>query len=260
MTLSALDLLVVLTGPAAGSFVALLADRLPRGEAVVLTRSRCRSCDVTLGARDLVPVLSWILRRGRCARCGAPIPGWLVQAELAGFGLGIAAVLLTDDGLQTGLAAGVLWCLLALILTDLRHFRLPDVLTAALFVLGVGLTLAGAGPLDTTFAPADRLAAALLGAALGAGSFAALRWGYRRYAGREGLGAGDVKLIAGLGAMLGPFALPHVALLAGVSALVIAAARAGRRKRKLRAGQALPFGAFLAASAVALWIGGRLVA
>ena len=73
--------LVVVLGPAMGSAAALLADRLPRGEPVGLTRSRCRSCGRVLGARELVPVLSWLWQRGRCAGCGAAIPAWLLQAE-----------------------------------------------------------------------------------------------------------------------------------------------------------------------------------
>lgn len=244
--------LVVLLGPAMGSAAALLADRLPRGEPVGLTRSRCRSCGRLLGARELVPVLSWLWLRGRCAGCGAAIPAWLLQAEIAGLALGIGAALVGAGAGQVLLGAGVLWCLLALALADLRHFRLPDVLTAALLVLALALAVIG----DGRYWPGwpERLAGALAGAALGAGVFALLRAGYRWRAGREGLGAGDVKLMAGIGALTGPGALALVTLVAGLSALAVAGWRAWRRGRRLRRDARMPFGAFLALSAALVWL------
>jgi len=245
-------LLVALSGPAAGSFAALLADRLPRGEPVMLARSRCRSCGAPLRWFELVPVVSWLLQRGRCPRCGAPIPARLLQAELVGLGFGLGAAFLAPTPVTALLGALFLWCLLALALADLRFFRLPDTLTAALALLGLALMLAG----DGTGWPLwqDRLVAALLGAFAGGGAFLALRLGYRRVAGREGMGLGDVKLMAGIGAGLGVAALPLVALLAAVSALGVAALRAWRRGRGLRRAGRVPFGAFLALAAAAVWL------
>jgi leader peptidase (prepilin peptidase) / N-methyltransferase len=237
--------LLVPLGAAMGSFAALLAERLPRGEAVALARSRCRQCGTALGARDLVPVLSYLWLRGHCRHCGAAIPARLWQAESAGLGLGLAAALLAPDPGAALAAALWLWCLLALALTDLRVFRLPDPLTATLLGLGIAVSWpdwAGAG----------------LGAALGAGAFLVLRLGYRATTGREGMGLGDVKLMAGIGAGLGPLALPWVALIAAGSALLLAALRAWRRKRRLRRLGRIPFGAYLAGAAVAVWIVQRL--
>ncbi len=244
--------LVVVLGPAMGSAAALLADRLPRGEPVGLTRSRCRSCGRVLGARELVPVLSWLWQRGRCAGCGAAIPAWLLQAEIAGLALGIGAALVGAGAGQVLLGALVLWCLLALTLADLRHFRLPDALTAALLVLAIGLAVIGDGRHWPGWP--ERLAGALAGAALGAGAFAALRAAYRWRSGREGLGAGDVKLMAGIGALTGPGTLAVVTLVAGVSALAVAGWRARARGRRLRRDARLPFGAFLAMAAALVWL------
>ncbi len=248
----ALRLLVALAGPAAGSFAALLADRLPRGEPVVLARSRCRSCGAVLRWFELVPLVSWLVQRGRCRHCGAPVPSRLMQAEVVGLLFGLGAAFLAPTPFTALLGAFFLWCLLALALADLRFYRLPDPLTVALALLGLGLMLAG----DGTGWPAwpDRLAGSLLGAAAGGGSFLALRLAYRRIAGREGMGLGDVKLMAGVGAGLGLAALPTVALLAGVSALVVAALRAWRRGRGLRRAGRVPFGAFLALAAAAVWL------
>jgi len=157
----------------------------------------------------------------------------------------------TDAGCSAG--GGVFWWLLALALADLRVFRLPDPLTGALAVLGVGLMLAGDGSGWPDWP--DRLVTSGLGAAAGGGgSFLALRLGYRFMAGREGMGLGDVKLTAGIGAGLGVAALPVVALLAGVSALVVAGLRAWRRGRGLRRTGRVPFGAFLALAAAAVWL------
>lgn len=247
-----LRLLVALTGPAAGSCAALLADRLPRGEPVALARSRCRSCGAVLRWYELVPLVSWMVQRGRCRSCGAAIPARLLQAEGVGLLFGLGAAFLAPTPVAAVLAALFLWCLLALALADLRFFRLPDPLTAALFVLGMGLMLAG----DGTGWPSwpDRLVAAALGALAGGGSFLALRLCYRLVTRREGMGLGDVKLMAGIGAGLGLAALPMVTLLAGVSALIVAGLRAWRRGRGLRRAGRVPFGAFLALAAAAVWL------
>lgn len=237
--------MIAVIGPAMGSFAALLADRLPRGEGVVTARSRCRSCKTEVRARDLVPLVSYIWLRGRCGNCKAAIPGWLWGAEWAGLGLGLLAVWLAPDSAEAAVSALWLWCLLALALTDLRSFRLPDALTAALLTLGFAMTWPG-------------WEGAALGAALGAGVFVALRFGYRAMAGRDGMGLGDVKLMAGIGAGLGAAALPMVALIAAGSALTLALWRALRRGRSLRRHGAVPFGAYLAAAAVAVWVAQRV--
>lgn len=243
--MNAVALGVVMLGPAMGSCAALLAERLPRGEPVVAARSCCRSCGAALGARDLVPILSWLALRGRCRSCGARIPVRLLHAEIAGLGLGATAAGLATGPLETVAGALWLWCLLALAMADLRAFRLPDPLTGALLVFG----LAASWP--------DWDGAAL-GAALGAGVFLALRLGYRALAGRDGMGLGDVKLMAGLGAGLGAAELPLVALIASVSALTVAVLRAWRRGRRLRRLGRVPFGAWLAAAGAAVWVLQRL--
>lgn len=247
-----LRVLVALAGPAAGSCAALLAERLPRGEPVGLARSCCRSCGAGLRWFELVPLVSWLAQRGRCRRCAAPVPARLVQAEVVGLGFGLGAAVLAPTPLAALLGALFLWCLLALALADLRFFRLPDPLTGALALFGLGLMLAGDG--TGWPGPPARLAAAALGAAAGGGGFLALRLGYRALAGREGMGLGDVKLMAAIGAGLGPAALPMVALLAGISALIVTALRAWRRGRGLRRAGRVPFGAFLAMAAAAVWL------
>lgn len=232
-------LLLLLVAPAAGSFIGVLVDRLPRGEDVIRQPSRCRACKARLGLRDLVPLVSWPLLRGRCRHCGAALPGWLWLTEIAATGVAVLALLRGGTAWEVWTSAGLLWLLLALAVCDLVWFRLPDALTAALAALCLGAALAQ-----------GVLLAALGGALIGAGAFLLLRIGYRALRGREGLGLGDVKLMAGLGALTGPQALPLLVLIAALGAL--AAALVARRG--LRGDLALPFGAALAGAGAVLWL------
>jgi len=246
-----LTVLIVLLGAPVGSFAALLADRLPRGMPVAFPRSRCAGCGAVLRWRELVPILSFLILRGRCAHCAAAIPPRLFEAELAGLALGGLAAW---AGL--GLAgAAVLWCLLALILADLWYFRLPDMLTGALFVLALAVPALPPGLDGPALA---RLGLALAGAGVAAGLFLALALAYRALRGRDGMGAGDIRLMAGIGALVVPAAgwtgLAMVTLIAGLAGLGLGAVQSLRRRRPLRHGMRLPFGAFLAMAAIPVWV------
>ena len=240
-----LALLLLLCAPAVGSFVTVLIDRLPRGEDVLRVPSACRACGQRLGLRDLVPVASFVACHGCCRHCKAAIPPWQLQIEIAATGAAVLALVAGSTPADILLGALVLWLLLALAGCDLLWFRLPDVLTAALFGLALASTALAPGPGGT-------FVLALLGAALGSGSFWALRIGYRRWRGRDGLGLGDVKLMAGIGALVGPQDLALTVLLAALLALAAAALGAGRRT--LRATRALPFGAALCAATAIVWL------
>lgn len=231
--------LLMLLAPAAGSFLGVLVDRLPRGEDVVRAPSRCRTCKTRLGLRDLVPLLSYPLLGGRCRHCGAALPGWLWLMEIAATGLALLAVLRGGTDWQVWTSALLLWLLLALAASDMIRFRLPDALTAALAALCLGAALAQ-----------GTLLAALGGGLIGAGAFLALRAGYGALRGREGLGLGDVKLMAGLGALTGAQMLPLLVLVAASGALIAALVS----RRSLRGDLALPFGAALAAAGGLLWL------
>ncbi|OSZ63237.1 hypothetical protein CAP39_14335 [Sphingomonas sp. IBVSS1] len=217
-----------------GSFLAVLTARWPRGEAIT-GRSRCDGCGVQLGVAELVPVLSFLWLRGRCRHCGMAIHRRHLAIELAGAVVG--AVMLARWPVLAGLAAAVLgWWLLALIVLDAEHHWLPDRLTLPLIpaglVLGQWLGFASLW---------DRLFAALLGFAV----LAALRLGWRLRTGREGMGGGDPKLMAGLGGLVGLLPLPFIltgAALLGLGLALLDAARG----RAVSGTTALPFGALLA--------------
>ena len=218
LSFSPVPVFLILISPAIGSFLAVLVDRLPRGEEVVRARSACRGCGAALRVRDLVPLLSFIWFRGRCGRCGCAIPPWLFYMEIAATGLAVLTVL---NGGTAGHMIGTavfLWLLLALGAADLIWYRLPDLLT---------------------------------GAAIGALCFAVLRWGYRALRGREGLGLGDVKLMVGLGAFAGLAQLPVLVLLGAVTAIAVAAVGAWRQGA-YDAARPLPFGTALCAAAAAM--------
>ncbi|MBN8292971.1 prepilin peptidase [Rhodobacter sp. NTK016B] len=237
-----------LLGAAMGSFAALVAERLVRGEPFVAARSRCLSCDTPLGARDLVPLLSWPLLRGRCRHCGAAIPPVLWQAEILGAAMGMAAACAAPDPARALLLALWMWSLLALAIADLRWFRLPEPLMACAAILGLALALAGDG--SGWPGLSMRASTAILGAAVGGGVFWAVREGYFRLTGREGMALGDVFMLATLGLALGPARLPMVVLFAAATTLVLALMRAQRKGRAMRRLGRVPFGAALALSGV----------
>jgi leader peptidase (prepilin peptidase)/N-methyltransferase len=244
--------LLIVTALPVGSFIGVLADRLPRGEDVVLRPSRCRSCRARLGAADLVPVASFLLLRGRCQHCGAALPRFLLIAELAAVAVAALAVALAPDRAHALATAGFGWTAIALGLCDLRRFVLPDILTLPLAAAGIAVA-----PLLQPADPLGAAAAALLGLALGGLSLAAIRFGYRALRGREGLGLGDVKLMAALGAWLGAEMLAPLALIAASTALAAALGRAIRKRRPLwRARAIVPFGLHLCLAGLLLWLAG----
>lgn len=241
---------VVLTGVLGlliGSFLALVSVRLPQGEPMVASRSRCRSCGRRLSPLELVPVISWLVQRGRCRGCGARVSVRYPLMEAAAAGLGVWAMLWSPGWI--GFAGAVMaWQLLLIAVIDAEHFWLPDLLT---------WPLAGAGLLAAVLVEPHLLADRAIGAVAGFISLWLIAWVYRRVRGREGLGGGDPRLFAGIGAWVGWMALPTVlvwACLAGFA--VVAAMLAARREAGL--GARLPFGTFLAIGAWLAWLFGPL--
>ncbi|MFN3726103.1 MAG: prepilin peptidase [Allosphingosinicella sp.] len=239
--------LMVLAGGAlgaiVGSFVAALVMRWPRGESVVGGRSRCDSCGGTLRAGELVPVLSYLMQFGRCRRCGVRIDPKHPAIELAGALIGVVSVLAHPLPLAL-VTAGFAWWLLAVAAIDAEEQWLPDALTLPLVPLGLLAAWAGLGPplLDRA-----------LGAVVGGLGLALLAWIYRALRGREGMGGGDPKLLAGIGAWLGVLQLPFVLLGAGLVGIVAALAMTARGQA-VGAATRLPLGSLMAVAAWPLWI------
>lgn len=239
----ALSVFICLLGPCVGSFIGLCADRYPAGENVVSKRSFCRSCGTDLKPVNLVPILSFAASRGRCQTCQVPIPPRLLYLEIAAGGLGVLAVLAGGDSVHVLLTAALLWLLLALGTIDAAAFRLPDAFTASLAIIAV--------------LRAPDVHMALWGAAIGAGSFAVLRHIYRVVRHREGLGLGDIKLMVGLGAVVGPLGIPTLVLVAALLAIAWVLS-AKMRGKSVSADLPVPFGTALCASAMLLWVFGQV--
>lgn len=236
--------LLALVSVSIGSFVATLALRLPAGQ-TINGRSCCPHCRHVLGPADLVPLLSWMALQGRCRYCRESIGVYYPAVELAALGLALWAMTLLS-GWLLWMTAVFGWTLLALTLIDWRHFILPDVLTLPLAPAGIAVNwLSGERSLLDT----------ALGAIFGYCAFALIAWAYRRWRGREGLGIGDAKLLAALGAWVGAAGLPSVVLLASVLALVTALAAQGLRGR-VSLLERVPFGPFLAAAGWVVWLYG----
>ncbi|KQY96732.1 peptidase A24 [Brevundimonas sp. Root1423] len=235
-------------GLIAGSFLGLVSVRLPAGQDFVAGRSRCGSCSRTLAPRDLVPLLSYALAKGRCRLCGARISLRYPAMELGCAALAAWAAILQPTPLAAILTALLGWQLLLIAVVDAEHFWLPDALTLPLLASG----LAASALLD-----APGLADSLIGAIIGFASLWSLAWAYRRLRGRDGLGGGDPWLFAAIGAWTGWIGLPSVLLWAAAAGLsVVLATQLGRRK--LTASSRLPFGVFLAIGGWFTWNYGPL--
>jgi leader peptidase (prepilin peptidase) / N-methyltransferase len=232
-------------GLLAGSFVTVVAHRVPRGESIVGPRSRCPACGAQIAAYDNVPVLSWALLRGRARCCGASISARYPLTELALGALYAATVLvLWDDPAEVALGLVFVTTLMAITLTDLERRIIPNKILIVAAVLGVAIAAIG----DPGSLPERAIAAVAAGGLL---FLAALAY-------PRGMGMGDVKLAAVMGLFLGRNVAPAilVALLAGSLVGLAMIARHGAAARK----QAIPFGPFLAIGGVAgLLAGDELV-
>ena len=222
-------------GMITGSFVGVVAHRIPRGRSIVGPRSECPSCGSQIAAYDNVPVISWVLLGGQCRSCSAGIPARYPLVELAvGIAFAATALVLRDE--PTALALGLVFVaiLAAITLTDLERGVIPNVILLAGSAAGVAIVAAT----DPGSLP-ERAAAAG-----GAGAFLLLfALIYPR-----GMGMGDVKLAAVMGLFLGVSVIPalFVGIALGALAGVVLMLRYGSAARK----HAVPFGPFLAIGGV----------
>jgi leader peptidase (prepilin peptidase) / N-methyltransferase len=232
-----------LLGAVAGSFLATILVRWPKGQSVLRGRSRCDSCGDALAPSQLTPLLSFLAFKGKCRRCGAPIDPRHFAIELAGAMLALVAAL--AHPLPLAMITALLgWWLLLVAALDLEHHWLPDRLTLPLIALGLALGWLEFGP-----ALQDRL----IGAAAGFASLALIGLAYRHFRGRQGLGGGDPKLFAAIGAWLGWLHLPYVLLGAGLLGLAAASLMA-LRGAQVQATTRLPLGSLLAVTAWPVWL------
>ncbi len=213
---------------------------------LVTPRSACPSCKAPIRARDNVPVVSWLLLRGKCASCGAPISARYPLVELASAVLSVLVALRFGFGLEGCAALGITWALIAMTGIDVDEQLLPDSLTLPLLWAGL-LASVWFGRGHEAF-PVDPKSA-ILGATFGYLSLWTVFHVFRLATGKEGMGYGDFKLYAALGAWLGwqmlvPLILFSAASGAVIGILLIILRRHGRELP-------MPFGPYLA---VAGWL------
>lgn len=239
--------LIVVLGLCLGSFLNVVIHRFPRGISLSRPRSRCPKCMQPILPRDNVPVLGYILLRGRCRHCHEPISFRYPLVEILGAASLVAATALSDDFLTGVLRSGFLLAMLAVVYIDLDHGIIPDMITLPGTALGFAAApLLGVGWVDSG-----------LGILIGAGWLLLVFTLYRIVRGVEGLGGGDIKLAAMLGAWLGWQGMLASLLLGSFFGMLVGAYIILRRRGS---GQtSLPYGPFLGpAAAAVLIVGPRL--
>ena len=243
-----LDLYVAAVGLVIGSYLNVVIHRLPREESTVLPRSRCPRCGAPIGAADNVPILSYLFLRGRCRACRATISPRYPLVEAANGAMYFALARLMGPTPAAAVAMAFVTALLILTLIDYDHQLLPDAITLP----GIAVSLAA----SFLPGPPTPLSSALA-AAGGYLAFWAVAKAYERTRGMEGLGQGDWKMTAMLGAFLGWEKLlltVFVATLAGTVVGLALMAFGGRSGR-----HALPLGTFLGIAAIAVVFSGQPV-
>lgn len=254
-------LLITALGLCIGSFLNVVAWRYPRQESVVQPRSHCPDCGTRLGWSENIPVLSWVLLRGRCRHCQSPISLRYPAVELLCGGLFLAAALGYPEAL--GQAPGGLilvagWCLvsllLPLVLIDLDQLWLPEPLCRTGVLVGFVFTLLAV--FSQSGGPEPQLLLwHLLAASAGLLGFEATSAAGQTLLGKPALGLGDAKLAALLGAWLGLTGLGLSVALAVLSGAIFGLI--GLLSGRLKRGQPFPFGPFLAAAGLAVWMAGN---
>lgn len=199
--------------------------------------SHCPGCGSRIGALENIPIISYLVQRGRCRHCGTRISIQYPLVELLTAILSAAVVL--RFGVTLVAVAGLLltWSLVALAVIDLHHQLLPDVITLPLLWIGIGLALVAL----TTDLPSS-----VMGAMAGYLSLWIVYQGFRLLTGREGMGYGDFKLLGMLGAWLGWQYLPAIVIVSSLVGAVVGIGLIAVRGRDRAA--PLPFGPFLAAA------------
>ncbi len=241
-------LIAGLFGACIGSFLNVVIYRVPLGQSLVSPPSRCPKCGYRLKWHDNVPIFGWLLLGGRCRNCKNPISIQYPLVELITAVLFVLVVWVTPAGPLMVSRLLFVCILIALFGIDLEHQILPNSITLPGIVAGVLLSvIAPPGWRD-----------ALLGVLLGAGILYGIAWAYYLWRREEGLGMGDVKMLAMIGAFLGWKAVLVTMVLSSFSGAVIGVSLLASQRGGMKL--ALPFGTFLAVGAlVAMFVGAPLI-
>jgi leader peptidase (prepilin peptidase)/N-methyltransferase len=230
-------------GAIVGSFLNVVIHRYPRDESIVFPGSHCPQCDAAIRWYDNIPVLSFVMLRGRCRACGAGIAWRYPLIELANALFYLAVYQRTGPTVAFPIVAAIISMTIALIYIDDDIQILPDVIDIPGIAIGLGAGALGLGILHPSLMLADSLLDSLFGALLGAAiplAIIGIYWLLRHV---EGMGQGDIKLLAMIGAVAGWRSVVPVLMIASVTGSLISIPLAIRSGEGMRT--ALPFGVFL---------------
>ena len=263
-------------GAAIGSFLNVVIHRVPNEQSIVFPNSACPKCKTAIKPYDNLPIISWLLLRGKCRACSAPISARYPAVELLNAVTWI--LVLWQVGLSPILPVYLLFvsAMIALIFIDAEHMILPNVITYPLFIIAIAvrvifpLVFAQNFFSDTQYWPATYLAGqpawlvslfgAIVGALVGGGSLWLVGELWKRLRGVEAMGLGDVKMMAGVGALLGWRAAFLAIFLGAFAGAFIGAIIISRQKDKDLQTQ-IPFGIFLGVGSIlALLFGENMIA
>ncbi len=233
-----------------GSFCNVVIYRVPRGESIVHPASHCGSCNAPIAWFDNVPIFSWLILRGRCRRCQAKIsPRYIVVEALCAV---LGAAVMWQTGPTFAFIYDFVFVLVLVVLSaiDLDTWLIPDVISIPTLFFGLA---------TAWLLPGHPWLFHLLGCTIGGATLFLMAFGIEKLMKKEGIGYGDVKLLALIGAFLGPFALPLVLLLSSTQGAIVGIVwmriRAGEPHKVAPDGfqpapSAVPFGPFLSLAAL----------
>jgi leader peptidase (prepilin peptidase) / N-methyltransferase len=243
-----LDIFAFIFGAVVGSFLNVCICRIPQGDSIVSPPSHCPACGCRIPFYDNIPLVSWLLLRGKCRACRAPISSQYPLVEL------ITALLTLFLFMRFGptfpFVVLFLFCTAMVVITfiDLEHYIIPDVISLSGIVVGFACSF---------FIPSLGWQNSLLGILAGGGSLYLVATLYQMFTGKEGMGGGDIKLLAMMGAFFGWRAVPFIIFTSSLVGSVIGVAVMLVQKKDAKL--AIPFGPFLALGAILYIFFGRQV-
>ena len=237
---------VLFLGLSFGSFANVCIHRLPRNESVMSPRSRCTTCNTPIAVRDNIPLFSYLLLKGRCRQCAAAIPVRYPVVEA------VTALLILSGFVKFGVSwKFAIFCVVGpalVIITaiDIKHKRIPDIiiLPGIVFGLAAGSYLVGLKDSST-------------GLLVGGGTFLLTSEVYYRIRGRVGMGGGDIKFIAAVGALLGWQQVLLVIFLSALAGSLVGLV--GLATKKINVMSQIPFGPFLAGGTLVAYFSGERI-
>lgn len=245
-----MEIAVFLLGACIGSFLNVCIYRLPASKSIVHPRSMCPRCGKPIRFYDNIPMLSYLLLRGRCRDCGAAIPLRYPIVELMGGLFALGTFLKFGLTVETCIYFAFIACLLAITFIDLDHRIIPDVITLPGIPLGFAASFA---------LPALTYKESLLGILAGGGSLFLVAWTYHLITKKEGMGGGDIKLLAMTGALIGWQGVVFTIFIASLTGTLTGLAVMLRSRKGMKL--AVPFGPFLAIGSILyIFFGPQLIA